>query len=83
VAAKGGKNTGMSALVLENLQLQALEQRNRLHLKANELRSKLWTTREKLNVKKQAHDHLLAASILAAVVGLSAGYRSGAMFTKG
>jgi hypothetical protein len=71
----------MSSMPLENLHIQAIEQRNRLHKTAEELRTKVDETKDKLRVDKQARDHFLGASIIAAVVGFGVGYLSGGMFT--
>ena len=67
---------------VENLELEALEQRNRLHKSADELRAKVETAREKLKVSKQARAHFLSASLLVSVIGLGLGYGLAGMFTR-
>ena len=70
----------MSAAPIENLELQALEQRNRIHKNAAELRAKIEATREKLKIKKQAREHFAKASVLISVIGLGLGYATGGLF---
>ena len=66
---------------MEELELQAIEQRNRLHAGANELREKIAASREKLKPSKQVREHFLPASILFTVIGLGVGYSCAGMFT--
>jgi len=72
----------MTISPVENLELEAMEQRNRLHDLADQLRVKLEATREKLSISKQAHKHFVAASLLVAVIGLGLGYGLAGMFTR-
>jgi ribosomal protein L3 len=72
----------MSASPIENLELRALAQRNRLHERADELRGKVEAVREKLSVSKQAREHILSASALVSVIGLALGYGAAGMFTR-
>jgi hypothetical protein len=71
----------MSTLTVENLELLALEQRNRLHKTAAELRTKVAATREKLDMSKNAREHLLGASVILALLGFSSGYGLAGIFT--
>ena len=61
----------MTDLPSYDLELRAAEERRQLHTSVEELRSRL---RENFDFKKNAHDHLLGACSLAAVIGLAAGY---------
>jgi hypothetical protein len=72
----------MSTSPIENLELRALAQRNRLHEQTDELRAKVGAAREKLRVAKQAREHFLGASVLASVIGLGLGYGFTGMFTR-
>jgi hypothetical protein len=67
---------------VEDLELQALEQRNRLHQSTEELWVKLASVRDKLNVSKQAREHFLGALLFASVVGLGLGYGFAGIFTR-
>jgi hypothetical protein len=69
-------------LPIENLELRALEQRNRLHERADELRAKVEAGREQLNVSKQAREHFVAASVVLSIIGLGLGYGFAGMFTR-
>ena len=71
----------MSTMPIETLQLRALEERSQLHKTASELRTKLSRTREKLSLPKQAHDHLLAVSVIAGAVALMSGYGIAGLFS--
>jgi len=73
----------MSTPSIENLELRALEQRNRLHKSADELRSKVEAGREHLRVSKKAREHFfLDASVLVSVIGFGLGYGFGGIFTR-
>jgi hypothetical protein len=72
----------MSTPSIEDLQLRALEQRNRLHKSADQLRAKVQAGRERLRVSKKAREHFLGASVLVSVLGLGLGYGLGGMFTR-
>jgi hypothetical protein len=71
----------MSTPSIENLELRALEQRNRLHKSAGQLRAKVQAGRERLRVSKKAREHFLGASVLLSVLGFGLGYGFGGMFT--
>jgi len=72
----------MSTSPLETLELRALEQRNRLHRTAAELKAKTAAAREKLDMAKNAREHLLAGSIIVSLLGLLSGYAFAGMFTR-
>ena len=72
----------MSALPLENLELQALEQRKHLHERATELKTKIGETRNKLDPTKNAREHFVGLSIVAGAIGLVFGYGAAGMFTN-
>lgn len=61
------------------LELQAAEQRKRLHNSVAELKFKV---REKMDVKKNVRQYLGVASGIASVVGLVLGYSFAGMFTR-
>ena len=70
----------MSTLPIENLELRALEQRNRLHKTADELKTKVAAAREKLNMSRNAREHFVGAVILS-LLGFFSGYGLAGMFT--
>jgi hypothetical protein len=72
----------MSTMPIEALQLRAVEQRSQLHRTASDLRGKISRTREKLRFSKQAHDHLLAVTLIAGAVGLASGYGAAGLFSS-
>jgi len=71
----------MSTLPVESLELRALEQRNRLHNTASELRTKVSDAREKLDVSKNAREHLIGASVIVSLFGFFSGYGLAGIFT--
>jgi hypothetical protein len=60
-----------SRVPFEILEERAAEQRRQLHNSVSELRS---TVRRRLDVKRNAREHLLPAAGAAAVLGLAVGY---------
>lgn len=62
----------------EVLEARAAEQRRQLHQSVGELRSSL---REKLDVKRNAREHLAPMAGVAAFVGLALGYTLTSVFT--
>ncbi|HZP61848.1 MAG TPA: hypothetical protein VFB28_00425 [Terriglobales bacterium] len=72
----------MSSDPIDVLELRALEQRSQLHQTAADLRAKISHTRDQLNISKQARNHRVAASIIAAVLGLASGYGFAGLFTR-
>lgn len=71
---------------VDKLELRALEERQRLHERATELKSKLETTRENLrenlSLTNQSREHFGTAALMVSVVGLLAGYAVSGMFTS-
>jgi hypothetical protein len=53
---------------VQNLELQAMEQRNQLHQTVRELKQKVSDVREKLDIKKRVRRHVTATSLIAAGV---------------
>jgi hypothetical protein len=82
VAADGSEDSNMNTTPIETLQIKALEQRKELHHTFADLRDKVMDTREKFKVSNQARNHLLAASAVAAVLGLASGYGVAGIFTR-
>lgn len=72
----------MSTLPVDNLELQALKQRNELHDAISDLRTAIADTREKLRVTKQVREHMIGASIGVLVFALLSGYIFSGMFTR-
>lgn len=66
-------------LPTNELELRAAEQRRRLHASVHELKDHV---RESLDVKKQAREHVLLASGVAAAVAAAVGYGVAGMFTS-
>jgi hypothetical protein len=71
----------MSTLPVESLELRALEQRNRIHKTATELKTKVSAVREKLDMSKNAREHLIGASIAVSLLGFFSGYGVAGIFT--
>ena len=72
----------MSTQPIETLELRALEQRNRLHQDATELKGKIAAVREKMSVARNARDHFGSAAVVAVVAGLLSGYGFAGIFTR-
>jgi hypothetical protein len=79
--SSGGEESNMSALPLENLELQALEQRKHLHERATELKTKISASRDKLNPTRNAREHFIGLTIVASAIGLISGYAAAGLFT--
>jgi hypothetical protein len=71
----------MNSLPIENLELRALEQRNRLHKTAGELKTKMAAAREKLDITENAREHFLGAAVLVSLVCFLSGYGFGGIFS--
>ena len=71
----------MSTPPVESLELRALEQRNRIHKTATELKTKVSVVREKLDMSKNAREHLIGASIVVSLLGFFSGYWLAGIFT--
>jgi hypothetical protein len=67
----------MTDLPSYDLELKAADERRRLHDSIEELRCQV---RDKLDVTRNAREHLGLACSLAAVVSLAAGYAFGGIF---
>jgi hypothetical protein len=76
----------MNTQPVEKLEARALEQRNQLHRTAMELKSeveaKIAATREKLNISRNAREHMLGASLVLGLLALLSGYSFAGMFTR-
>lgn len=53
---------------VQNLELQAMEQRNQLHKSVAELRRKVTDVREKLDIKRNIRDHVMASALMIAAI---------------
>ena len=71
----------MNTLPIEGLELQALEQRNRLHKTTDELQTKVALAREKLNISKMARAQMIRASVALSLLGFLSGYGLAGRFT--
>lgn len=74
--------SGQPVTPIENLELRALEQRQQLHQRATELKSKIDDTRENLSLTNQSREHFAPAAVAASLLGLVAGYAFTGMFTS-
>lgn len=72
----------MSPEPVENLELRAVEQRNRLHDATSELKSKIAETRERLDPRKNLRVHFIAIAAGVTALALLAGYAVAGMFTR-
>ena len=77
-----GEKSSMSTLPVETLELLALEERNRLHQTASELRSKIAAVRQKMDLANTARQHIREAGLIAAILGLASGYGFAGIFTR-
>jgi hypothetical protein len=71
----------MNSLPVENLELRALEQRNRLHKTAGELKTKIAAAREKLDMTKNVRGHFLGAAVAVSFICFLSGYGFGGIFS--
>jgi len=67
---------------VDNLELRALEERNRLHQTATELRRKIAAVREKVDPVNNAREHFMGAAAVVSVIGLAVGYSFAGIFTR-
>jgi hypothetical protein len=72
----------MTAVSADTLELRALQQRNRIHETAAELRAKVVATRKKLDITANAREHFVGGSILGILFGLASGYGVGGLFSQ-
>jgi hypothetical protein len=68
----------MSDINLESLELRAREQRKQLHNSVQELKT---TVQERLDPKRNARIYFPQIATVAAILGLSAGYVVGGIFS--
>lgn len=75
----------MSEPPVEQLELRAREERQQLHQRATELKTKFEVTRENmrenLSLTNQSREHFGAAALAVSVAGLLAGYTITGIFT--
>jgi hypothetical protein len=69
-------------LPMENLELQAVQQRSDLHKTVTDLREHVESIRERMSVSRQVRQHAVSASIVASILGLLSGYGFAGMFTR-
>jgi len=72
----------MNTQPVENLELRAIEQRNELHQTTAELKEKLATARQKLDLSAHLRQHFVPASVIVSCLALIAGYGAGGMFPR-
>lgn len=72
----------MSTPPIENLEARATEERQQLHERASELRGKVKTTREKLDIRNNARERFGTVGAIAVAIGLLTGYASAGLFTR-
>jgi hypothetical protein len=76
----------MSTEPVTSLELRALEQRNRLHQTATELKSEIQTkiddARDKLDIRKNLSQHFAGPAIVVGAVALLCGYGIAGVFTQ-
>ena len=72
----------MNTQPVENLELRAIEQRNELHQTTTELKEKLATARQKLDVSATLRQYFVSASVIVSCLALIAGYGTGGMFLR-
>ena len=77
-----GEKLSMSTLAVETLELLALEERNRLHQTASELKSKIAAVRQTMDLANAASQHMREAGLIAAILGLTFGYSFAGIFTR-
>ncbi|MFZ0293134.1 MAG: hypothetical protein WAL52_05975 [Candidatus Sulfotelmatobacter sp.] len=72
----------MSANPVDKLELQALLQRDQVHETIGELKEKVDAARAKLDVRTNAREHLLGASLIVSSLAFFAGYGLAGLFTR-
>jgi len=72
----------MNTQPVENLELRAIEQRSELHQTTTELKEKLATARQRLDVSANLRQHFVPASVIVSCIALIAGYGAGGMFPR-
>lgn len=77
-----GEKSDMSTSDIESLELRALDQRNRIHKTTEDLRTKIAATRERLDMSKNAREHMIKASVIVSLLGFVSGYGLAGRFTQ-
>ena len=72
----------MNTSPIESLERRALEERQELHQRATELKTKMLFVRQNLDINRNARRHFGGAAAILAVVGMLAGYAAGGLFTN-
>jgi hypothetical protein len=72
----------MSAAPVDNLELRALEQRERIHKTALELMSKVDRTKEQLSATNLVREHFGGASAVVSALAFVLGYAFAGIFTR-
>jgi hypothetical protein len=72
----------MSANPIDRLEIQALQQRNRVHETIDELKDKVVAVRARFDPNINAREHLLSASLIVSAVGFLAGYGFAGLFKR-
>lgn len=72
----------MSAAPIEHLEMQASQQRERIHQTALELMSKVDETKQQYNAVHILQRNFGAASVTASLLGLMLGFAFGGAFTR-
>jgi hypothetical protein len=67
---------------LENLELQAIEQRHRMHATAEDLRAKVAAGREYMDVKNNVREHFTAVAVASSLIAMGMGFSAGGMFRR-
>jgi hypothetical protein len=79
MAAARSPQPDLSRFPPETLEVRAADERRRLQSSVEELRLQF---RERFDIKKIARQYVPAASAIAAVIGLGAGYGFAGIFTR-
>jgi hypothetical protein len=72
----------MSDQPVQDLELRAVEQRNRLHHTTSELKGKITATREQLDPAKNVREHFAGVAAGVSALALLVGYGVAGMFTR-
>lgn len=79
MAAARSRESDLSRIPPQTLEVRAADERLRLQSSVDELRSRL---KERLDVKRIARRYLPGASAVAALLGLGVGYSVAGIFTR-
>lgn len=72
----------MSPEPVEDLQLRAIEQRNRLHQATAELKEKIAETRQELDPRRNVQEHFVGLAAGVGAIAALAGFGIAGMFTR-